>query len=187
MAQKQPKETDDGADGEWPGEDAWKEQTKGVERIITVTLTLDEPQTAGWIAEEAHLSESAARDHLDMLTELGVVSATTAHNVTKYSPDSAYLRFREVAQLVEMHDRDELMDFVADRKEEVEDLQAEYGVESPDDLRQEVVREDLGADEIREYKKVASEWESILHELSIADEALERYDEYSSGGQQITA
>lgn len=83
------------------GIDRWKEQTKGIERVIDVVLTVEQPQTAGWIAEEAHVSEQSAREHLDMFADLGIITATTARGVTRYQPDAAYFRYIEVSSLIE--------------------------------------------------------------------------------------
>lgn len=160
------------------GADRWKEETKGIERILDVVFTLDAPRTAGWIGDEALVSEQTTREHLDMFADLGVVSATTVGGVTKYQPDAAWLRFKEVASYVERFSKDELMDHVESRKERIRTARERYGVESPDELRAEAADADTPVEDVQEYRRAAAEWEAVEHDLDVCREALERYDEY---------
>lgn len=169
---------DGGAGGPPRGTDRWKQETKGIERVIDVALALEEPRTAGWIAEEALVSEQTAREHLDLLADLGVVLATTARGVTRYRPDAAWLRFREVTAMVEELDREELLDRVRDHKERIAEVEERYGVEDPDELRAKAADDETSVEAVREYRKVASEWETLGHELDLLREALDRYEEY---------
>jgi len=167
-------------DGPPPGTETWIEETKGFERVIDVALALDEPRTAGWIAEETHVSEQTAREYLDLLADvLGVVTATTARGVTKYQPDPAWLRFQEVSALVEAHDQDELLERIEKRQERIQEVKTEFGVESPAALRSKAAAEETSLAELRECRKVASEWETLEHDLDVAREAIDRYEEYS--------
>ncbi len=160
------------------GVERWKQETKSIERVIDVALTLAEPRTAGWIAEEAHVSEQTAREHLDLLADLGVVTATTARGVTKYQPDAAWLRFQEVSAMVEEHSREELLDHVEDHQRRIQDAKERYGVDSPDALRAKAAEGDATVEEVREYRQAASEWATLEHELDTLREALDRYDEF---------
>ena len=176
-------ETDSPADGvrkEGPsrGTDRWKKETKAIERVIDVVLTLDTPRTAGWIGEEAMVSEQTAREHLDLLADLGVVAATTARSVTKYQADAAYLRFREVSGLVERYSREEMLEHVESFQSRIQDTRERFDVSSPDELRSKAAAEETPVEEIRTYRKAASEWESLGHQLDVFEEALQRYDEY---------
>lgn len=169
---------DEGHDGP-RGIERWKEESKAIERVIEVVLSLGDPQTAGWIADEAQVSEQTAREHLGLLVDLGIVTSTSARSVTKYQPDAAYLRYRAVSAAIERDSREDLLDRIEEAKSRVEDIVDEYGVESPDELRALAADEDVGSDEVKEYRIAASEWESVRRELDVAEEALERYDEFS--------
>lgn len=163
------------------GTDRWKEETKGIERVIDVAFTLDTAQTAGWIGEQAHVSEQATREHLELFADLGVITATTVSGVTKYRPDPTWLRFKEVSTLVERHSRDELMDHAEAIKERIQEAEERYSVDSPDELRSKAAAADTPIEDIQEYRKVASEWEELKHELNVMEEALKRYKEYDRG------
>lgn len=160
------------------GIDAWQAQTKAIERVIDVAQTVEQPRTASWIAEQAAVAEQTARDHLDLLTDLGVLTATTVHSVTRYQPDAAYARFRTVSQCVEQHTKDDLLDAVEEVREETAAIKTEYGVETPDELRALATDDESPIPDIKEYRRVAAEWDSLRHRLSIYQEALERYNEF---------
>jgi predicted HTH transcriptional regulator len=80
---------------ELPGEgghrDAWVEETTGVDRVISVALTLEQPRTADWIADEAEVSTTTARDHLSRLVELRVLTAVERRGATTYTDGQKYV------------------------------------------------------------------------------------------------
>lgn len=173
----------DGTDDDDPprGTEAWKSQTKAIERVIDVAMTLEQPRTAGWLSDEAAVAEQTAREHLELLKDLGMLTATTAHGVTRYQPDSAYVRFRTISGCVERHSKDELLDAVETLREQTTALESEYGVETPDELRTLAASDDTSIEDIKEYRQVAAEWENLCHQLSIFQEAVDRYDEFDRG------
>lgn len=161
----------------------WKDETAGVDRVITVALSVKQPRTVDWISDQAEVSPSTARDHLERLVELHVLSAVEQRGAKTYFPDSAYQRFREVSQLVEEHTRDEIERITIGAKEDIEEIKEKYDVESPEELRKLATEEATTSTDAREYFKKASEWDTHLHMLSIAKDALERYDEFSQQPQ----
>ena len=180
--------TDDGADLAPPDAieieethhtEEWKSEMSGVDRVISVALTIEQPRTADWIADRAEVSPTTARNHLERLVDLRVLSAVEQRGAKTYFPDTAYQRFREVSQLVEAHTRDEVETIAVTAKENIEELEATYGVEGPDELRKLATAEETTAAEAREYFEKASEWDSHRHTVSVAEEALERYEEFS--------
>lgn len=161
------------------GVERWKAESKAIERVIEVVLSLGEPQTASWVADEAHVSEQTTREHLGLLVDLGIVTSTSARSVTKYQPDAAYLRYRAVSAAIERDSREDLLDRVEQLKSRVEEITEEYSVETPDELRAKATDDDVQSDEVKTYRIAASEWESVRRELDVAEEALERYEEFT--------
>ncbi|WP_089650181.1 DUF7342 family protein [Halobacterium hubeiense] len=166
-------------DGPPPGEEAWKAETKAIERVISVALSLDRPRTADWIADEAAVAPQTARDHLASLSELSIITQTTARGVTKYQLDTAYMRFREVSEYVEKYEKDHLMDVADEAQEQIQETKQRYEVEDSDELRAKATEPETTSSEIQEYKKAASEWETLEYRLDVIEEAIERYDEFS--------
>lgn len=169
------------------GSEAWKQNTKAIERVISVVLTVEQPKTAKAIAEEAQVAEQTARDHLALLQDLTVVGSTTAHGVTNYHPDGGYLRFRAVAGAVEEYSREGLLETARDLKERTEAVEQRYGVETPNDLRSRAIGEENSAEEMAELERAASEWESLQHDLSIIEQAYRQYEDHSGANSSVSA
>jgi predicted ArsR family transcriptional regulator len=170
-------ETDDAKSA--PGDETWKAHTSGFDRVQSVALTVTKPRTAGWIADEALVAENTARRHLQRLTELNVLTAGSVEGATTYYPDPVYVRTREMRTLVDEHDRDGLTALAADLKADVEAWREEYDVTGPDELRTRAADEAVAADETRARRRVASDWEHTRYRLSLVEDALARYDEFT--------
>jgi predicted ArsR family transcriptional regulator len=163
----------------------WDPELSPIERVTSVALGLDSPRTAGSIADRADVPEAAARDDLEFLAgQLGVVESAPTDGGRKYWPNEAYLRFRHVAQLVEKHDKDELTAQIATLKERIECFTEEYGVDDPDELRTRTADGDVSAEQAREFRTAAREWETVEYQLSTIQDALKRYDGYARGYRQ---
>lgn len=163
----------------------WKERRQSIDRVISVALTLDEPRTADQISERAHVSPSTARGHLDRLVDLRILTAVEQRGTKTYQPDSAYQHFKEISQLVEKHSREELEEMTIGAKEEIEEFQEKYDCEDPGELRSLATDPDTSAAEAKEYFKRASEWDQHLRMLSLAQEAIERYSEFSDTADSV--
>jgi len=161
--------------------DDWKEKTQGIDRVIAVALALDEPRTAEHISDQAHVSPSTARGHLDRLVDLRILSAVEQRGTKTYQPDAAYQHFTEISHLVESHTRKDLEQMVIGAKETIEELQEQYGCEEPSELRSLATDPETTAADAKEYFKRASEWDHHIAMISLAEEALERYSEFKDG------
>ena len=163
------------------GDDAWKAHTSAFDRVRSVVLSLSEPRSAGWVADEALVAENTARRHLEQLTELHVLTTDTTGSAVTYYPDPVYTRTRDLRELVADHDRDELAERAVSLKTDIESWQEKYGVASPDDLRSTAAAESTSAAEAGERRRTASDWELATYRLSLIEDALSRYDEYRDG------
>lgn len=174
--------TDDPGDGadDAPGVAAWKERTTAFDRVRSVALAVAEPRTAAWIAGEAAVAENTARRHLGRLADLNVLTADADGDATTYYPDPVYVRTRELRALVDEHDRDGLSGLAAELQADVERWRAEYDAAGPDEVRAGAAAADASAAEARERRRVASDWEHARYRLSLVEDALERYDEFTT-------
>lgn len=188
MVPTDPNDTGDSIDtgGGAPGDATWKEHTSTFDRVRSVALSLSDPHSAGWIADEALVAENTARRHLERLADLHVLTRDTTGDAVTYYPDPVYVRTRDLRELVNEYDRDELTELAANLKADIESWEAEYDVTSPDDLRRTAVGEGTTAEEAMERRRTASDWELTNYRLSLIEDALSRYDEYNSG-QPATA
>jgi len=161
------------------GDAAWREQTSAFDRVRSVALSVSAPRTASWIAEEALVAENTARGHLDRLVDLHVLATDTTGDAVTYYPDPVYVRTRDLRELVAGNDPDDLAELAVDLKADLESLRNEYGVTSPHELRRTVAADDTSADEATDRRRAASDWELAAYRLSLVEDALSRYDEYS--------
>ena len=158
------------------GTERWVEETSAFDRVRSVAFALQQPRTAGQIAESAHVSEKTARDHLRRLVEMDVMLEETGEGPTTYYPDPAYMRYREVRALAREHDRDELTDIVGTLKRDIEEWRDEFDVETPDELRASVADADVSEESVYERQKIAEDWEYTEHRLGLIKDALAKYD-----------
>ncbi len=162
-----------------PGDEAWIRHTSGFDRVQSVALTTSSPRTAAWIADEAHVAENTARRHLQRLAELNVLATDSSGDAVTYHPDPVYVRTRELRALVEEHDRDGLASLAASLKADVEEWADEYDASDPDEVRMGATDDAVSADGARERRRVASDWDHARYRLSLVEDALERYSEYT--------
>jgi len=158
------------------GTERWVEETSAFDRVRSVAFALQQPRTAGQIAESAHVSEKTARDHLRRLVEMDVMLEETGEGPTTYYPDPAYMRYREVRALAREHDRYELTNIVATLKGDIEEWRDKFDVETPDELRASVADADSSEEAVYERQKIAEDWEYTEHRLGLIKDALAEYD-----------
>lgn len=161
------------------GDAAWVAQTSAFDRVRAVALSLSEPRSATWIAEEALVAENTARRHLERLVDLHILRSDTTERAVRYYPDPVYVRTRDLRELVAEYDREELTELATTLKADIEAWQDEYDVSTPDELRSTVASSTTTAEQARERRRVASDWELTKYRLSLIEDGLARYDEYS--------
>lgn len=167
-----------------PGVETWVEQTSAFDRVRSVASTVSQPQPASYVADEAHVAENTARNHLERLVDMTVLLKSAHDGTAMYSPDPLYTRIQTLRELLEDHDRDALIERKAELQDTVESWRDEYGVDSPDILRDRATTTDSAA-ETRDIMKTASNWELVLYRLSVVDDAIENYAMYSQDFRDI--
>jgi DNA-binding transcriptional ArsR family regulator len=164
-------------DEEW--ESTWKEHASAFDRVRAVVMSAEKARPAGWIAEHARVAESTARDHLTRLAEMSIVTVTKTDDGTRYGPDPAYVRFREIRELTVDYDPDELSDFVVELQESIQELRDTHDADTPRELRAVAAAETVSPAESRELRRAAADWELYAYRLSLLEDAIARYDEYT--------
>lgn len=170
-----------GTDGEPDYVRSWKEHTTGFDRIRSVASSLSEPRTAGWIAEEAHVSEPTARNHLGRLVDLGVLVSNESARGQTYYPDPVYTRLTALQELVTSNTETELAEQAASVQRDIERWKDRFDVEAPSELRASIAERELAVEEVQERLDAAADWESARYHLSLLRDAIDHYDTYTAG------
>lgn len=161
-----------------PGVTAWIEQTSAFDRVHTVATTVSRPRSASYIADEAHVAENTARDHLARLVDMNVLLESDEEGTALYSPDPLHTRMQTLRNLLEDHDHEALIELKADMQEQIEVLKRDYDANSPADLRERAA-ETTEAEATRDIATAASDWELVLYRLSVVEDAIENYTTYN--------
>ena len=170
-------------DATW--ESTWKDHSSAFDRVRSIVMAVNQPQSVRWIAEHAQVAESTAREHLNRLAEMGVVVSEDTGSAVQYRPNPAYVRFQEIRELTTEYDTETLSDFIVEIKASIGELQQTHGKPSPTALREAAAGEDISIEGSRELLRAAADWEHYTYRLSLIEDAIKRYDEYT--GTKATA
>lgn len=170
---------EDASDGEDDWVQTWKDHATAFNRVKSVTMTVMEPRSASWIAEEAAVSPNTARNHLRQFTDLGVVTATDDDGIRQYYPDPLYTRLQGVRESLEEMSKQQLSEYAAELKDDIEAWRTEYDADSPDALRVRATADDVSAEQTSDLVQTASDWELAQYRLSLVRDAIENYDTWT--------
>lgn len=148
----------------------WKQETTTRERIRSVIQRIREPTPASAIAERARASEPVVRDALAELADLGLVETLDAGQGALYKRNDQMHIYRQVIDLQETYDEDELVAKLQDLKETVNTFREKYAVESPTELAQELEPDDA------EGWEDHTTWQTAQKNLYLAKAAISFYD-----------
>ena len=166
--------------------ETWTDHTSAFDRVKSVTMTLSEPQSAPWIAEQAAVSPNTARDHLRRLVDLGVVTATDGDGTRHYYPDPLYTRLRDIRELLDGTTKQELSEQATELKDDIAAWKTEYDADSPDTLRERAVADTVSAEQASELTRTASDWDLARYHLSLIQDAIANYDTWTADRSSLT-
>ncbi|WP_424014974.1 DUF7342 family protein [Halorubrum xinjiangense] len=171
-------------DPEWM--ETWKEHASAFDRVKSVTMTLSEPRSAPWIAEQAAVSANTARDHLRRLVELSVVTETDEDGTSHYYPDPLYTRLRDIRSLLEETTKQELAEQATELKDNIAAWKMEYDADTPDTLRERAAADTVSAEQAYKLTQTASDWELARYHLSLIQDAITNYDTWKSDQSSLS-
>ena len=165
--------TEDGSNSE----SLIERQTTGEDRARMTARQLSEPRTANWIASEAGWSHEPTKRVLERLVDDGIIHRDESGTHTTYYPDYRRQTMQEAMRLRDSgHTVEELTDRLADMKTQIRDWEAEFAVESPNQLRGTLADESLDADEEDRRREIAREWGHLQRRIQIVGFAIREWD-----------
>lgn len=162
----------------------WADELSAAERVEAVALTVSEPRTANWIAGEAEVAHETASKYITRLVDDGKLSADTCGQQTTYEPDPVGQYLTEMRELYENHSPDELAASLEEMNDQIRSWEAEYDVETPNELRASLNSAADHEDECTR-RQAAREWEHLQTRRRLVEDALQLYDRFP--GKQNSA
>ena len=158
----------------------WTDQP-AADRVQWVADALDQPRTAGWVAEEADVSPATARKYLERLADDRRVRRIEDGSQTRYAPDRVTRYLEEVRETYESHTADELAETLGSIRERIDTWRAEYDVSTPNELRATIA--DVSREDGERRREVALEWEHLQSRVGVVEDALSLYDRFPADTQ----
>jgi predicted transcriptional regulator len=152
--------------------DRWQDGRTTFQRVYDVLVGTQSFLTAQEFADRAECSETAARNALEQLAEMGVAERRDGRPA-RYRRNDSYFRWKRVESLAREHSPDELQERLDDLIATDEAFQEEYGVPDP----AAVSTVDLPVDEhdaLHERWEDLSEWRTVRRDIRLLRRAVER-------------
>ena len=154
----------------------WESETTPYERVREVISRAYTPLSADTVAGDARTSPKTARKHLNALADEGFVATATGESGGTYyrrSPES--LVVEQAADIRAHVSTDELRGRISEMRERISDFQAEYSVESPEELVIDRANQTL-SEAVADHEELDSdtirEWQTTRRNLAFANAAL---------------
>ncbi|TKX61864.1 Rrf2 family transcriptional regulator [Halorubrum sp. GN12_10-3_MGM] len=154
----------------------WESNTTPYERIWNVIIHTYSPLSADTVANTARTAPKTARKHLNVLADEGFVETTPGeHGSTQYRRSPESLVMEQASDILEHVSTDELVARIQDMREQLTEYQAEFGVESPEELAvsqtNQVLAESGGPQAEIDPERIR-EWKTLRRNLAFANAAL---------------
>jgi hypothetical protein len=155
----------------------WKDDRSPRERVRQIVETVTDPVSANWVAEQADVGWQTAKDELEQLADRGNLRQLEQGTDVRYVPDFTRLYTERIRELALSFTREELREEIVQAKEEIQEIQSEYAVESREELEASLSHEDVSAAEARDRQRSLREWEEVADELQLLEHALSLYED----------
>ncbi|GAB6879832.1 hypothetical protein JCM17823_21060 [Halorubrum gandharaense] len=149
--------------------------------FFDAVLGLDEPATAGEVADRAGRGVDAAREYLEWFERLGIVTQVTESPAT-YRRNQAYLNWRRVQRLREAYSDDELLAFLQEETERTESLSERFDVASPESVSITTHASETGRS-VEDVWEDVSAWKTARRRVELLERALTTGSDGAVGGR----
>lgn len=152
--------------------DHWRDDRTTFQRVYDVLVGTQSLHSAQTFAERADCSETAARNALEQLSEMGIAERRSGRPAT-YRRNDSYFRWKRIESLAHEHSPDELRARVDDLIVEDREFQDEYGVPEPDAVSTAGLPVD-DSDALDEQWEDLNEWRTVRRDIRLLRRAAER-------------
>jgi hypothetical protein len=142
-----------------------------------IARQISEPRTANWIASEADWSHEPTKRALERLVENGVLHRDDTGAHTTYFPDYRRQALKEAIRLRDSgHTVEDLTERLTEMNAQIRRWEAEFDVESPNQLRGTIADQRLDVTEENRRREIAREWEQLQRRIEIVGFAIREWD-----------
>jgi len=152
--------------------DRWRDDRTTFQRVYDVLVGTQSFLTAQEFAGRAECSETAARNALEQLAEMGVADRRDGRPA-RYRRNESYFRWKRVESLAREHSPDELRERLDDLIATDEEFQAEYGVPDPAAVSTADLPVDAH-DALHARWEGLREWRTVRRDIRLLRRAVER-------------
>lgn len=156
--------------------DEWVAETTPYERIRHVIAHTYTPVSADTVAEDARTAPKTARKHLNTLADDGFVeTATGEHGGILYRRSSESLVVEQATDILENVSTDKLVTRITEMREQLNEYQSEYGVDSPEELAVTQTNQTLSPSDSAQPEidpQTIRDWKTLRRNLAFANAAL---------------
>jgi predicted ArsR family transcriptional regulator len=152
--------------------DRWQDERRTFQRVYDVLVGSQSFLTAQEFADRAECSETAARNALEQLAEMGVAERRDGRPA-RYRLNESYVRWKRVESFAREHSPDELQEPLNDLIATDDAFQDEHDVPDP----AAVSTADLPVDDhgaLHERWEDLSEWRTVRRDIRLLRRAVER-------------
>lgn len=154
----------------------WESETTPYERIRHVVAHTYSPVSADEVAADARTAPKTARKHLNTLADEGFVETTPGEQGgTLYHRSPESLVVEQAAEILDNVSTDELVTRIQEMREQLTEYQAEFGVDSPEELTVNQTNQALsesGSPQNEIDPETIREWKTLRRNLAFANAAL---------------
>ena len=158
----------------------WQDERTTFQRVYDILVGSQLFLTAQEFADRAECSETAARNALEQLAEMGIAEHRDGRPA-RYRRNDSYFRWKRVESLAREHSSNELKNRLEGLVAEDEAFQDEYGVPDPDA----VSTADLSIDDhdtVHERWEDLSEWRTVRRDIKLLRRAVDRVRSHADDG-----
>ena len=138
--------------------------------FFDAVLGLNEPATAGEVADLAGRGVDAAREYLEWFERLGIVTRVTETPAT-YRRNQEYLNWRRIQQLRDEYSSDELVTFLETETEREKAYSERFDAESPEAVSITAHASETGRS-VQDVWEDVSAWKTARRRITLLERAL---------------
>ena len=150
----------------------WKNERTTFQRVYDTVVGTTTYVPAATVAERAACSETAARDALTQLVEMGVAERQDGRPAT-YCRNDSYLTWKRIERLATETSLEQLQSRLAELTERDRELQSRFDAPSPDAVGPPEASVD-DHEAVEERWETLSEWETVRRDVRVLRRAVDR-------------